>query len=173
VTIRVSDIIDVDVAVKGTIGAAQFYSLGGTELALLTPVGYELTISKVEDHLHIKGPVRCAVKATCARCLQEFPLSLDGDLDIELAPKTAASMTGELELKGEDLDVYYFEGDEIEVDPLVYEEVMLNVPPKPLCNDACRGLCETCGTNRNYEECRCNRSAPTLLEEKLKYFLNQ
>jgi len=70
------------------------------------------------------------------------------------------------------MDVYYFEGDEIDLDPFIYEEVLLDMPSRPVCSEDCKGLCGICGKNRNFEACDCHETSRTLLGEKLKSFLN-
>jgi uncharacterized protein len=56
-------------------------------------------------------------------------------------------------------------------DPLVEEQVQLEVPLKALCRDDCRGLCPMCGADRNLAPCVCKppgderwKSLRTLLE---------
>jgi uncharacterized protein len=91
---------------------------------------------------------------------------------IKLTEKSTSPDAAEMELHNEDLDVYYYEGDEIDLDPYVYEEVMLNMPMRPLCREECKGICPTCGKNRNTEPCDCPEAPLSLFGEKLKSFLN-
>ena len=56
------------------------------------------------------------------------------------------------------MDVYYFEGDEIDLDPYVFEEVMLDMPIKALCSECMRGYLSVCGKNLNFEECGCEKT---------------
>ena len=94
------------------------------------------------------------------------------DMDIKLTPKTEIPQASEFELKDEDMDVYYYEGDEIDLDPFIYEEVLLDMPSRPICSEDCQGLCGVCGKNKNLESCNCSETSRTLLGEKLKSFLN-
>ena len=97
---------------------------------------------------------------------------LTSDMDIRLTPKAEIPQAAELELRDEDMDVYYYDGDEIDLDPFIYEEVLLNMPLRPICKDECQGLCAICGKNKNLETCDCHETSRTLLGEKLKSFLN-
>ena len=106
------------------------------------------------------------------RCLDDFPFEIQANLSAELVRKAPVNET-ELELTGEEMDVYYFEGDEIDLGELVYEEVLLNIPMKPVCREDCKGLCDICGRNRNIEECFCNNVSYTLLKEKLNTYLTR
>jgi len=150
----------------------RFRQLGDTDLKLLKPVAYELTVAKFDDTVTIGGPVNVAAKLECGRCLEEFDVELALTMSIKLVPGTELPDAPEMELHGEDLDVYYYEGDEIDLDPFVYEEVVLNMPVRPLCSEACKGICPQCGKNRNTEKCDCPEVPLNLLGEKLKSFLN-
>ena len=62
-----------------------------------------------------------------------------------------------LELATDDLDVYPYTGDVIDLEPLVREQFVLAVPYAPLCKDDCRGLCPQCGVDRNVTACECEK----------------
>lgn len=55
----------------------------------------------------------------------------------------------------EDSDILPLEGDEIELDSLLQEDFLLAMPTFPLCEEDCKGLCPTCGVNRNEVACSC------------------
>ena len=61
---------------------------------------------------------------------------------------------------------------EIELDELVTEDILLELPGKLLCKDDCKGLCAKCGKNLNEGDCQCdnNRIDPRL--EVLKQLLD-
>ena len=66
---------------------------------------------------------------------------------------------GEIELAPGDLSQSFYEGTEVDLTPLVYEQVMLALPTRPLCGEECRGLCPQCGINRNSGQCACATEA--------------
>jgi len=39
----------------------------------------------------------------------------------------------------------------IDLEPIVYEYLLLEVPINPVCREDCKGLCVFCGTNLNEE----------------------
>ena len=47
----------------------------------------------------------------------------------------------------------------IEINPaaLAWEEFSLALPVKPLCRNDCKGLCPSCGSNKNTEPCSCKK----------------
>jgi uncharacterized protein len=169
--VRLSEIED-GAILEGNIEGSRLKRAEDDDFGFVTPIACELVVKKFEDGARVEGSLECSLSLKCGRCLDDFVHPVRATLDVELVRK-APIVDTELELTGEEMDVYYFEGDEIDLDPLVYEEVLLNIPMQPLCKDECRGLCEICGINRNVEICRCGKVSTTLLEEKLKSFLTR
>jgi uncharacterized protein len=75
------------------------------------------------------------------------------------AEAAAASVADDAEMGAElaedDLDLYTYEGEEVDLSPLFREQVVLAVPFAPLCSEDCKGLCPQCGADRNLERCDC------------------
>ena len=61
----------------------------------------------------------------------------------------AADGEPSLELEETDLNVLRVAGEEIETEPILIEQILLQLPMKPLCRKDCRGLCPRCGSDRN------------------------
>lgn len=59
------------------------------------------------------------------------------------------------ELKREELLEEVMEGEELDLDPVVREQVYLFLPMKCICREDCKGICPNCGRNLNQEECAC------------------
>jgi len=56
------------------------------------------------------------------------------------------------------LDEDTYAGKEIDLAPAVREQILLHIPPPPLCRDDCLGLCPRCGKDLNDGECGCDRA---------------
>lgn len=91
----------------------------------------------------------------CSRCLEDYDFTLDRSFAFVLTPDPAKSERGAEELRRDDLGLSYYSTDEINLAPLVAEQVMLALPTRPLCAEDCRGLCVGCGVNLNRESCNC------------------
>ena len=109
--------------------------------------------------LFFRGVVRGGVESTCSRCLKDFSLPVEHEFDIVLSPKPLEAAAATEELRPEDLGLSYYSGDEINLEPLVREQVLLALPTRPLCAEDCRGLCGGCGVDLNTEICRCSADA--------------
>ena len=62
-----------------------------------------------------------------------------------------------VQLEEEDLDLYPYVGEAIDLEPLVREQVIRAVPYAPLCKEDCKGLCAQCGADLNQGPCRCEK----------------
>lgn len=127
------------------------------ELELARPVNVDLEINKGADHIRIQGTIKGVLQAACHRCLKPFPLPLDETIDVFLMEEQKAPEEEEVELEQEDLDYEFFDGEVIEVDQLIAEQIFLALPFKLLCSETCLGLCPRCGANLNDEPCRCEQ----------------
>jgi uncharacterized protein len=105
------------------------------------------------------GSVHSAVRGTCARCLEQYDFTLDAPITLVLTPR-AAAVDEPGELRSDDLGLCFYDGDEIDVTALVHEQTILALPTRPLCSDACRGLCPQCGANLNTDPCGCSATSP-------------
>jgi len=66
------------------------------------------------------------------------------------------------------LNIAVFDGEGIELDDLVREELLLALPVNLLCREDCKGLCPVCGIDRNQSDCRCESDAVDSRWQKLK-----
>jgi DUF177 domain-containing protein len=101
----------------------------------------------------VRGRLSATVPLTCSRCAEEFAGGVATDLDVRLVPRRVAGDT--VELGADDLDVDFYDNDQLDLSRLVDNETTLALPMKPLCRPDCRGLCAVCGANRNAVTCAC------------------
>ncbi len=55
-------------------------------------------------------------------------------------------------------DIDYLIGFDLDVDKLIYGEILVNWPMKVLCKEDCKGICKVCGMNLNKGNCDCQRT---------------
>ncbi len=102
-----------------------------------------------EDYL-LRAHLRGELEATCARCLEPARVPIDLPLAVTFVSSEADKTDDD-----DDPDVVAFLGNEIDVGDEIRDELLLAMPINPLCQEACRGLCEVCGGNRNLSACSC------------------
>jgi uncharacterized protein len=131
---------------------ATMASVNG-EYEFTEPLQVHVAYSRSQLDLFFVGEVRGRAIATCGRCLEGFPLEVAQEFSLVLTPATP--LTGEIELTPGDLTQSFYEGTEIDLTPLMCEQILLALPTRPLCGEECRGLCSQCGSNRNTSQCAC------------------
>ncbi len=138
------------------------------ELELSFPLGFEaaITLERANDALIVGGRVMSVVRRACSRCTELFDKNLDIAFRNVFTHDAAAGK--DLELKREDLELNFFRGDMFDIGQVITEQVSLNLPVKPLCQDDCLGLCVKCGKNLNEGICGCKDEAIDIRFEKLK-----
>lgn len=111
----------------------------------LTNLGSKKVLVEVKTNLTLTVP--------CDRCLEDVtvPISIDTAKEIDFSMSE--------EQRAEDLDeTNYVTGYDLDVDQLIYEEVLIGFPMKVLCSEDCKGICKVCGANLNKGECGCDRT---------------
>jgi uncharacterized protein len=133
----------------------------GEGVRLPDPVDVRMTITPEEDRYLIQGDVRGRVRLECGRCLAPVTLPVMAPCAINAVPLSGdATDEDRHELGRGDLDVTFFTGLVLNLDDLVREQLLLNIPMRPLCREGCLGLCPSCRKNRNEGPCGCRESAP-------------
>ena len=112
-----------------------------------------LTITNQENKtLFIRGSVDVTLSIPCGRCLEEVPTQICFDIDKKLDINESSLVDDEMEEND------YLIGFELDVDKLVYAEILVNWPMKVLCKEDCEGICKVCGANLNKGDCGCQRT---------------
>lgn len=170
--IRVDDVKKTQIDLTEEESAAHYPSLVQMEQAgectFTAPVRTEISAIWEYDHVRVTGKVTSAVRLTCSRCLVEYDLPLSSNFTIFYTESKGEDFEEEVELSDYDLISASYTGEEIVLDPEVAEQVLLEVPYKPLCTESCRGLCTQCGADLNAGECGCDRGGINLKMAALK-----
>ena len=138
------------------------------ECSFTQPVSAQLSAIWEYGHVRATGKVESAVRLTCSRCLAEYESQIASEFTIFYTESKGEELDEEVELSDEELISASYSGDEIVVDSEIAEQVMLEIPYKPLCSESCRGLCPQCGADLNAGECGCDRGGINLKMAALK-----
>ena len=110
---------------------------------------------RIRETVFIDGSLETTVTANCCRCLEATHLPVKINFRYTFLPQKNSAKQ-EDELSAEDLEYVYYQDDVIDLDNLIFEQVMLQIPIKVLCTDTCKGLCPHCGINLNTAKCCCH-----------------
>lgn len=122
---------------------------GNYELAAKEPVLLRI-VNLGNRRFYLEGKTALALTIPCSRCLDPVQVEMGLDLVRTLDCN---------ELKQEDAEIGeqpYLKGSLLDVDQLVCDEIILNLPMKVLCGESCKGICNRCGANLNHETCDCD-----------------
>lgn len=111
---------------------------------LLDNVKGKVRINRTPQGLLVDAEFQAYVVGQCVRCLEDFNQPLETEFQELFAYRTRHTRNEEF---------FVPEDGHIDLAPLVYENILLAVPIKPLCKPDCNGLCSFCGTNLNKSAC--------------------
>lgn len=108
----------------------------------------DATLDSVHGGIEVTADLTAPWRGECRRCLE--PLS--GELHTHVRELYRPHDRDKTE---EDEETYPLGGEVLDLQPLVRDALLLELPLAPLCSDACRGLCPTCGADLNAGTCEC------------------
>ncbi len=111
----------------------------------------------------VRGMLSGAIEVACARCVEAVTIPLDDEIAVSFLPSDQVPEEDEDgeddddDVGPDDVDLYPYESEQIDLSRLFRERLILAVPFSPLCRADCKGLCTVCGSNLNQAECGCDR----------------
>ena len=122
---------------------------------VVSPVRASLNILRNGTQVSVNGSMTANVRLRCSRCLKDFFREMSVPFDVVYYPVDELHGEETYEVRTEELEMGFYADQEIDLPGLLSEQVMLNVPMKPLCSDKCRGICSRCGADLGTEACAC------------------
>ncbi|MDR1215037.1 MAG: DUF177 domain-containing protein [Propionibacteriaceae bacterium] len=104
------------------------------------PIDLVGQLEDVGDGVLVSGQIDFVLIGQCARCLTEISRTGQATFqELFVYPGRAA----------DDADLSRVQGQTIDLEALVRDAIVLDLPLAPLCRDDCQGLCARCGANLN------------------------
>lgn len=100
------------------------------------PIHYRFFAQPVSGKLVVKGDLALPMEQACSRCADFFSTTLQDSSFLR-----AYEISGGVET--------------VDLTPDIREDVLLQLPPFPVCSPECKGLCPQCGKNLNQGPCSC------------------
>ena len=107
------------------------------------------------NEVFVNGHVETRAQVECDRCLQPVETPVNTDFALEYITGSEYESSGVAELTEAEMSVSVFDGQGLDVDEIVKEQVLLAVPTRMLCSEDCKGICPECGADRNKGDCNC------------------
>lgn len=107
------------------------------------------------NEVFVNGHIDTRAQVECDRCLQQIELPVSADFALEYITGSDYESSNLAELTEDAMAVSVFDGETIDVDEIVKEQIVLAVPTRVLCREDCKGICPECGIDKNTGECQC------------------
>jgi uncharacterized protein len=124
-------------------------------VGLESPLSAWIKVYPAGEKIVVEGSLSARLLLRCDRCLEPYSWDLKKDFRIYLS---ISPFKGELEveLSENDLSLDFIDGNLLDPDQIIKEQLILNVPMQTLCTMECKGLCPMCGCNLNMKRCSCS-----------------
>ena len=124
-------------------------------VSLTQPAEVKGNVKLAGHEVFVSGHVETRAQLECDRCLKLVELPVSADFALEYITGSDYESSSTAALSEEELAVSVFDGQSIDVDEIVKEQILLAVPTRMLCREDCKGICPECGIDRNTGECSC------------------
>ena len=113
-----------------------------------TPVRVSGSVGNHTGVVELSAKAEFVLDMNCDRCAKSIKLALTADVFHTLVTSLNDEANDELLLINEL---------RFDLDPLVTEDIFLELPSKFLCSEDCKGVCPKCGKDLNTGSCSCEK----------------
>jgi uncharacterized protein len=118
------------------------------------PVAGGVRFLRTNRGILVTGAAHAELVETCDRCLDEYLEPITVALNEELLPSIDLASGAAVHHVAEDAEIRRIDSHhEIDLWPVIAEELVLTEPAHHLCRPDCPGLCPVCGRHRDREPC--------------------
>lgn len=135
------------------------------EFRIIEPIKYKGEIFKVDGSYLINADINYKYETKCDRCFETTIKEITTSLSAKLE-----DFGNQYEDNESDDDIIFYKKGILDLDEYILMEVASSLPMKTLCDEDCKGLCPTCGTDLNKESCTCQDDYIDPRFEQLKDF---
>lgn len=141
-------------------GDIEFFDPKLRQAGPLKATGKVELVTGAIGEIRVKGRISVKMEADCDRCLEPARFPLDTDFELYYRPVVESSQVShEVAIDETEAEMGFYEGDGIELNDVLREEVLLELPMQRVCSEDCKGICPVCGQNRNQKDCGCQAEA--------------
>ena len=103
-----------------------------------------------------RGRFKTEVQFECSRCLETLTLPIEVTVDEQLPISSYQACVSGYEVEIDEAEEEpLFQNNIFDLSEYIRQAILVQTPIQPLCSDACKGLCLTCGKNLNEGPCDC------------------
>ena len=136
-------------------GQIDFPGENLTQSGSLVAEGTAEMLLHTEGEIRILGKVATTLETECDRCLGNARFVIDAPFDLFYRPATSVAAEEEVAIDPGEAEMGFYELPGIELEDILREQVLLQLPMQRVCGPDCKGICALCGQNRNETSCAC------------------
>ncbi len=140
-------------------GQIDFSDAGVAQAGPLHVTGVAELLANTDGEVRLRGDLTVTMGAECDRCLAAALFPVEAKLDLFYRPMSCIARDEEIEIDEGEAEIGFYEGEGIELEDILREQVLLLLPMQRVCREECKGICPTCGKNRNEAACECKPKA--------------
>jgi uncharacterized protein len=137
---------------EGPVGSKMSFEIDEAQPRLAEDLSVDfiqgiIEFTRTNRGIFASGQLHSQIQLECARCLKTFAQPLDFYLEAQFAPPPIRPQGGPTFLIGVN--------GLLDPTEALREQILLELPMRPLCEPDCRGLCIECGKDLNEGDCDC------------------
>jgi uncharacterized protein len=154
--------INVSQQLKAPIGYTREYEVDEPMdvlgINVSTRVRGSVKLIRTNRGILVQGTVHANIPVECSRCLKVFDYSLNIKIEEEYFPVIDVNSGTPLEIPEDAGSFMIDEHHILDLSEAIRQNALLAIPMKPLCREACAGLCQSCGKDLNKGQCDCKQT---------------
>lgn len=178
-TYNLAEILPGGLEVDRDVSAAEL-ELAPTDARVEGLIHVTATLQREDPCVLVTGLIDGTAVRQCVRCLRSFSEPLLVSFSGEFARKAQkpaqpprlkpgkAPVAPAPEEEEDEADVYEFTGEQVDLVPMLREQIILAEPMQPICREDCPGLCPVCGQDQNAGACGCQVPGEGTLGERIR-----
>jgi uncharacterized protein len=137
------------------------YLAVGPDVELAGPVDGTLRLQRTNRGILLRGSLQAPLRRTCSRCLDAYVETVHLELAEEYLPSLDPLRGVPLPPPAADEEALRIDAQhQIDLTPVLHDELALTEPMHPLCRPDCPGLCPGCGRHLDVGSCDCVSEEP-------------
>jgi uncharacterized protein len=136
-------------------GSPEEAGIESKDADLSRPIVLEGDFVRTDNRVEVQARIATAVHLVCDRCLADLEQVLEASVRLFCEKQGRREQRGKTTTGRDDEGLMVYDGHTLDLRDEIRQVVLLEVPWHPLCKTDCKGLCPTCGKNRNLGDCGC------------------
>jgi uncharacterized protein len=149
-------------------GEINFQDAGVRQAGALKAEGEAELLPHTGEEVRVHGKVETTLEAECDRCLGRAVFPVKAEFDLFYRPVEPEVTAEEVAIDEGEAEMGFYELPGLVLEDILREQLLLQLPMQHVCSETCKGICPTCGVNRNEVTCSCDAVHGNGVDERWK-----